>query len=276
VAVTAVWGSTFVIVKNAVSKMQVMDFLAWRFLVATAVMVAVRPRALRELDREGWLRGILLGLTLTGGYISQTFGLRYTSAAVSGFVTGLYVVLTPVLTGLLLRRRVPFVTWGAVGLATAGLAVISLQGGGSSSVLGIGLTIVCAACYALQIVGLGEWSGRHDVYALVVLQLLTTFVCCAAVAAPQSLAPPPDAGVWGAVVLTGVLATAIAFFIQTWAQTLLAPIRAAIVMTMEPVFAGVFAAIAGEHLSWRVLAGGALVLAAMYAVELAPGAAAPA
>lgn len=268
VVVTAVWGSTFVIVKAAVSHMAVMDFLAWRFCVATAVMIAVRPRAIWRLSRTALWRGVALGLALGGGYIAQTFGLEHTTAAISGFLTGMFVVFTPILSFALLRRRMAPVAWGATALAAGGLAVISLTSVGLSE--GEALTLVCAGCFALQIVGLGEWSEGEDPYALCVVQLATAAVCCVAGAARSGLAPPPTAGVWAAVVVTAVLATAVAFLVQTWAQSLMTPTRTAIILTMEPVFAALSAAAAGEPLSWRVLVGGAMVLSAMYLVELSP------
>jgi drug/metabolite transporter (DMT)-like permease len=268
-AVTAIWGTTFVIVKNAVAKMPVMDFLAWRFVIATAVMVVVRPRAVLTLDRKGCWRGILLGATLAGGYVAQTYGLRHTSAAASGFITGMFVVFTPLLGGLLLHRRVGRSSWLAVALATVGLGVISLHGVDIG--LGEALTLLCALAYALQLVGLGEWSSDHDVYALAVVQLVAAAVLITAISLPTvGLGPPPTPFVWGAVVGTAVLATAVAFLVQTWAQTHISATRASVVMTMEPVFAGLAAVLAGERLGWRVPVGGALVLAAMYLVEVGP------
>lgn len=268
VAVTAVWGSTFVVVKSAVAHMAVMDFLAWRFALATIVMVAIRPRCLSRLSRRGLVEGVGLGLALGAGYVTQTFGLEHTSAAISGFITGLFVVFTPLLSGVLLRRRISAAAWLATALAGGGLALISLERLGFGA--GEWLTLGCAFFFALQIVGLGEWSGDNDPYALCVIQLLTAATCCVVAAAPSSLAPPPDLGVWAAVVVTAVLATGVAFLVQTWAQSILSATRAAIVMTMEPVFAGISAAIAGEVLGWRVLVGGAMVLVAMYVVELGP------
>jgi drug/metabolite transporter (DMT)-like permease len=268
VAVTAVWGCTFVVVKDAVARMPVMGFLTWRFVVATAVMVAVRPRALRALGPSGWRRGFLLGLALAGGYVAQTYGLRYTSAAASGFITGMFVVFTPVISGLALRRGIPATAWGGVALAGCGLALISLHG----FHIGLGelLTLVCAFAYAIQLVWLGEWSADHDPVALAAVQLATVAVVSALASLPNQLVLPPDGGVWAAILVTAVLATAVAFVVQTWAQSLMSATRAAVVMTMEPVFAGVAAVIAGEHLDWRVPAGGVLVLAAMYLVQLGP------
>lgn len=268
--VTAVWGSTFVIVKAAVAHMPVMDFLAWRFVVATLVLLPVRPRALATLGWRGVRRGVAIGVVVGGGYVTQTYGLEHVSAAISGFLTGMFVVFTPLIAGVVLRRRIAPVAWVATAVAAGGLCVISLHGFG----LGVGewLTIGCALCFALQLVALGEWSADHDPVALCVVQLATVSVICLVAAARSSLAPPPEGGVWAAVGVTAVIATALAFLVQTWAQAHISPTRAAVVLTMEPVFAGVCALLAGEAVSWRVGVGGLLVLGAMYLVELSPAA----
>jgi len=268
VGITAVWGATFTVVKDAVARMPVMDFLFVRFAVATLVLLALRPRAVRGLGRPGWRRAVLLGVALGVGYVGQTVGLRFTSAAVSGFITGMFVVFTPLIAGLVLRRAVGAAAWAAVGLATAGLGLLSLRG----LAVGVGelLTLLCAAAFAVHIVGLGEWSPRHDAYPLAVVQLGTVTVLTGLAAAPGGLALPPDGAAWAAVGVTAVLATAAGFLGQTWAQARIPPTRAAVVLTLEPVFAGLFAVLAGERLGWRTLAGGGLVLAAMYLVELGP------
>jgi drug/metabolite transporter (DMT)-like permease len=269
VLVCIAWGSTFLIVKDAVKRMPVMDFLAWRFGIAALAMFVVRPKAVLSLDARGRRLGVVLGLVLGGGYISQTVGLEHTPASVSGFITGLYVVFTPLCMAVLLHRRVGRLTWLAVALATGGLALLSLHGFSIGS--GEALTLVCAFAFALHIVGLGEWSSSYDSAGLVVVQLGTVTLLSVVVAAPQSLAPPPDAKAWGAVLLTALAATALAFFLQTWSQARLTPTRAAVVMTMEPVFAGIFGvAIGGDPLGIRTVLGAALVLVAMYAVELSP------
>ena len=277
VAVTAVWGATFVVVKDAVERMPVMDFLSVRFLFATAVMVAIRPRVVGNIAAaHGGLRapglaahGGLLGLALGLGYVGQTFGLQHTSATISGFITGMFVVFTPLIARLLLRRPIGLVAWTGVALATAGLAVISLRG--FSIGLGEALTLLCALLFGFHIVGLGEWSARYDTYALAVVQLGTVGVLCALAAARGGIAAPPDPAVWGAVLITAVFATALAFVVQTWAQTVLSPTRAAVVMTMEPVFAGLFGVlVGGDVLTPRILIGGAFVVGAMYLVELGP------
>src|SRR4051794_34420731 len=266
VGVTAIWGSTFVVVKDAVEKMPVTDFLTWRFSLAALAMLVLRPRSVVRLGPQGRRHGVVLGLALGIGYLLQTLGLQHTSAAVSGFITGMFVVLTPLIAAVVLRKPPAGPAWAAAGIATAGLGLLSLQGFG----MGIGelLTLGCALSFACHIVGLGEWSSRHDAYGLAVVQLLTTAVLCAAVAVPGGLVVPPDASVWGALVLTALAATALAFVVQTWAQAHLAPTRAAVIMTMEPVFSGVFAVVvADERLGTKTVIGAVLVLAAMLLVE---------
>ena len=269
VAVTAVWGSTFVVVKDAVERMPVTDFLSWRFALAAVAMLLLRPRTVAALGPAGRRAGLLLGLALGAGYLLQTLGLQTTSAAVSGFITGMFVVLTPLGAAVLLRQPPPPVAWAAVGLATAGLALLSLRGwavGGGEL-----LTLGCAAAFALHIVGLGRWAATYDAFGLAVVQLIAVAALCALVAVPGGLAMPPDAGVWGALLLTALAATALAFVVQTWAQAHLPPTRAAVVMTMEPVFGGLFAVgLAGERLGLRTLAGAVLVLAAMVLTEVGP------
>ena len=268
-AVTAVWGSTFVLVKDAIGRLPVLDFLAWRFSLATLAMLAVRPRAVLELDTGGRRAGVLLGLALGPGYLFQTFGLAHTSAAVSGFVTGMFVVLTPLGAAVLLRQPPSRSAWGAVALATVGLGLLALHGFAVGA--GEALTLLCAVAFALHIVGLGRWSRASDAVGLAVVQLATVAVGCLLLTVPRGLRLPTDAGVWGALALTALAATAVAFVVQTWAQAHLSPTRAAVVMTMEPVFAGIFAvAVGGERLGWRVAVGGVLVLAAMLLVEVGP------
>lgn len=269
IAVTAVWGSTFVMMKDAISRQPEMDFLATRFGIAALCMFIARPRALAVLNRKTALHGVLLGIALGLGYITQTYGLAHTSAAVSGFITGMFVVFTPLIAALILRKPIGFFAWLAVAIATGGLGLISLHGWTIG--LGEALTLICAFMFAIHIVGLGEWSTPSTAYALAVVQISTVAILCGAMSVNDGYQTPPDTKVWFAVIVTAVFATAIAFFVQTWTQSLIAPTRAAVIMTMEPVFAGFFAVlIGGESLSLRTVLGGALVVGAMYLVELGP------
>lgn len=268
-AVTAIWGSTFVIVQDVVRTVPVLDFLGVRFGIATLLMLAVRPRSVAALPRALVPRGIALGVILGSGYVLQTFGLKYASATVSGFITGLFVVFTPLVAWVLLRTRVTAAAWLGVGLATIGLAFLSLNGAAVG--LGEALTLGCAALYAVHIVGLGAWSTHEDAYGLAVVQLGTVSAVCLVIGASDGLILPSQPSTWAAVLFLALFATAIAFFVQTWAQAHLAPTRAAVVMTMEPVFATVFAVlVAGEVLTLRIAVGAACILAAMFLVELGP------
>ncbi|MCW2615475.1 MAG: Threonine/homoserine efflux transporter RhtA [Frankiales bacterium] len=268
-AVTAAWGSTFFLLKGVVDRVPVTDFLAVRFALATVAVALIAPRAVAALTPAERRHGVVLGLVYGGAQILQTVGLQTTSASVSGFVTGMYVVFTPLLAALLLRARIGRTVWSAVALATAGLAVLSLQGlsiGGGEA-----LTLASALLYGAHIVGLGAWSSGRNALGLTVVQLATITVVCGAGAVPGGLTVPDQAGDWGALIYMALVAGALALVVQTWAQAHLPATRAAIIMTMEPVFAGLFAVLlGGERLGPRVVLGGALVLGAMYLVELGP------
>ncbi|MGB7979504.1 MAG: DMT family transporter [Candidatus Nanopelagicales bacterium] len=268
VATTAVWGGTFVVVQDAVEEMPVLPFLAWRFALAAVVLGVVRPGAVVRLDPVTRRHGVWLGLLLGSAYILQTFGLLHTSATVSGFITGMFVVITPLIGWAALGQPINPSVWLAVALATLGLGLLSLTG--VSVGLGELLTLGCAALFAGHIVGLGQWSTSADAYGLTVLQLgVVALMCLLAAPLQGGMLWPPDTGVWAAIVFLAIAATALAFLAQTWAQTHLSAPRAAIVLTLEPVFAGIFGVtFGGDALTGRVLAGGACIVAAMYVVEV--------
>ena len=267
--VTAAWGSTFFLLKGVVERVPVSDFLAVRFLLAAAAVWLIAPRSVSRLTSAERRSGIVLGVVYGLAQLLQTVGLQTTSASVSGFVTGMYVVFTPLLGALLLRARIGPVVWVAVALSTAGLGVLSLQGfaiGGGEA-----LTLASALLYGAHIVGLGVWSSARSAIGLTVVQLLTITVVCGAAAAPGGIVLPQTGGDWSALIYMALVAGALALVVQTWAQAHLAATRAAIIMTMEPVWAGFFAVLfGGERLGLRVVLGGGLVLAAMYLVELGP------
>ncbi|BFI95326.1 MAG: DMT family transporter [Rhodanobacter sp.] len=267
---TAVWGSTFVLIKDVVARMPVADFLAVRFAVAALAMLALFPRHVWRLGRNGFAQGLALGAIYGCGQLLQTWGLALISPSVSGFATGMYVVFTPILATALFRQRMPGVVWVAVALATAGLALLSLNG--LSVDAGVWLTLASAALYALHIVLLGQWSRHGEAFGLSAVQMVAIAVVCLLATWPHGgPALPPDRAAWLAVLYMALIAGAGAMLMQTWAQAHLPATRAAIVMTTEPVFAAAFAvALGSDVLGWRMLAGGALVLGAMYLVELMP------
>lgn len=256
------WGTTFVVVKAAIGQTPVLDFLAWRFLLAGVLLAVVRPRALVRLGKRGVGQGLVLGAVLAAGYVLQTYGLRSTPAAVSGFLTGLQVVFTPLVGWLLLRHRPGARTWGATLVALSGLALLSLRAVAFGT--GEALTVGSAVMFALQMVVLGRWASVEDAYGLAAVQLLTVGGICLVGAAPGGLVLPSSIGVWAAVALTAVGATAFAFVVQSWAQSHVSAMAAAVVYTTEPLFAALFAWMAGEQLGWPMVVGGGLVVAAMF------------
>jgi drug/metabolite transporter (DMT)-like permease len=268
-AVAAAWGSTFFLTKDLLLRMDVADYLALRFAIAAVALIAIHPPAISRLSRLDRGRGVALGITYGVAQLVQTEGLRHTSASVSGFVTGMYVVFTPLLAAVILRHKIGRWAWVAVVLATVGLGVLSLR----DFSLGTGelLTLASAGLYALHIIGLGAWSTSSNAFGLSALQMLVITAVCAVGAIPGGFSLPAGGGDWIAVIYMALVAGALALIVQTWAQAHLTPTRAAIAMTMEPVFASAFAVLFGtESVTGRMLVGGALVMSAMYLVELAP------
>lgn len=266
-AVSASWGLAFVVMKSAIERQSVNSFLATRFLIAVVAMVLIQPNVLRKLNRELIVKGSIAGVFLGSGYIFQTLGLARTGAAITGFVTGLYVVLTPLIAALALKERISRFTWGCVILATVGLALLSLRGWS----VGVGETLVfiSAIAFAAHIVALSKWSSGQDAYAMTIVQLFACALITGSISLVQGYEAPPDAGVWGVLVFTAVICTALAFIVQTWSQAHMTSSKVAVILTMEVVFAALFAVIfGGESLSLQILVGGSLVVLAMYLIVM--------
>ena len=270
-AVTAVWGVTFVQVKDAVAVYPLLGFLALRFAIAAATLAPVAAVRVRRLGRDGVRAGVVLGLLLAVGYWLQTAGLQRTTVSATGFVTGLYVVLTPVLAFALFRVRTGPAVWAGVALATGGLALLSGVSAGSPS--GDLLVLAGAAAYALQIVLVERWAPRYDAIALTEVEMLAALGAFLAVAlALGDLRMPHGWTVWGALVVTGVFASALAFLVQIWAQRRTSATRVAVVFATEPVFAGLFGyALADDRLGWSGWAGCAVILLGIVVAEPAAG-----
>ena len=271
-ATTASWGSTFFLIKDLLDRVPTVDFLAVRFLVAGVALLVLAPHAVARLSGAARRRAVVLGGVYGVAQILQTAGLAHTPASVSGFITGLYVVATPLIAAVVLRNRIGPATWSAVLLATAGLGVLTLEG--FSIGYGEALTLVAAILYAVHIVGLGAWSRPADAVGMATVQVLVIAGICmvaALVSGPAGVVLPAGAADWGSVAYMGLVAGAGAMLAQTWAQAHLPPTRSAIIMSMEPVFAAFFAVLlGGEAVTARMVLGGSMVLAAMLVVELAP------
>ncbi|GIW95047.1 MAG: permease [Pirellulaceae bacterium] len=264
-AVTAVWGWTFTVVKEAVARFEVVGFLFWRFLLASLVMGFWARQGLSVgLVRDG----LLAGSWLAAAYLFQTWGLHYTSATNCGLITGLFVVLTPLLQWAVASRAVSAAQWVAAGLSFGGMVLLTGSGPDPWRV-GDGLTVGAALCFAAHIVYLGRVAHRHAASALAAWQFIAVTLILAAPLAAEGSIPLPPASVLPALAITGLLATAAGFFVQTAAQKILAPTQAAVIMACESAFAAGFGVwLAGDRLTLPQWLGAALVTGAAVGVEL--------
>lgn len=266
-SVSAAWGMAFVVMKDAIERQSVNNFLFTRFTLAVVVMIAIKPRVLQQLNRELLVRAGSAGIFLSLGYIFQTLGLARTGAAITGFVTGLYVVFTPLLASFFLKERLTKVIWGCVALATVGLGLLSIRG--FSVGFGEMLVLASAFFFAAHIIALGKWSSGRDAYAMTVVQLAVCALMSGLASIPEGYAVPPDYGVWAVVIFTAVICTAVAFVVQTWSQAHMTTSKVAVILTMEVVFAALFAVIfGGELLTLQATLGGLMVLIAMFVIVL--------
>ena len=268
-AMTACWGSTFFLIKDLLDRVPTLDFLAVRFAIASIVLLIAAPLAVARLSPETRKRAVVLGLLYGVAQILQTAGLAHTAASVSGFITGMYVVATPLFAALLLRTRITPLTWAAVALAAVGLGILTLDGFAVG--YGEAITLVAALLYALHIVGLGAWSTPSEALGMSILQIVVIAAVCLVATAPDGVVLPATPADWLSVAYMAIFAGALAMLGQTWAQAHLPATRTAIIMSMEPVFAAFFAVLVGnESPTLRMVVGGLVVLSAMLIVELAP------
>jgi drug/metabolite transporter (DMT)-like permease len=267
VIVTAVWGVTFVQVKDAVALYPLFAFLAVRFWIATLTLAAPGLPRVRSLGRPGFVGGAFLGLLLAAGYTLQTAGLERTTVSSTGFITGMYVVLTPLIALVLVRSRIGLSVWGGVALSTIGLAMLS--GIHAGSVTGDLLVLAAAAVYSLQIVLMERYAPRYDAVAFTFVEMLAAGVALGIVAAALGdLHLPHGWTVWGALLVTGVFASALAFLVQTWAQRRTSATRTALAFTMEPVWTAFFGyTLAGDRLGPLGWGGCAVIMAGIVLAE---------
>jgi drug/metabolite transporter (DMT)-like permease len=267
-----VWGWTFVVVKDAVAAFPVAAFLAYRFALAAVALV---PLVTRARPRSVAL-GAIIGLTLAAGYLLQTLGLTLTRASDAGIITGLFVVFTPIVDRLAFGVRARPVALAGVALTIPGFALLL---GGVPEDMAVGDLLVAGAAlsFAVHIVLLSRFSLRHDPRALTFGQIACAaiiFIGLAATPAGGGLAPPATVELIAAVVITGLVATTLAFFVQTWAQRQLAATPTAVILATEPAWATFFGILlAGDSFPPVRAAGALLLLAApLVAVLLTPAA----
>jgi drug/metabolite transporter (DMT)-like permease len=271
VAIAAVWGLTFVMVKDAIEELPTMAFLAYRFIPASLIVALVFRRQLARMSEDGWRAGAVMGVFLAGGYIFQTLGMEQTTASNAGFITGLFVVLTPVLGAVVLRQRLPATVWAAAALAALGLWLLS-GAGTDFNTRGDGLVLICSFSLAAHILATSGAVKRHDVGALLAIQLgVVGLVCLAIGGVAGDLEAPEGSTVWSALIVTSLIASALGFFVQTFAQQHAPPARTALILAAEPAFAGLFGWLLNdERLTATGWLGAALIMAAIVAVEIIP------
>jgi drug/metabolite transporter (DMT)-like permease len=272
VGIAAVWGLTFPMVQDAVAVLPVTAFLAYRFTAAAIVVALVSRKEIRGLSGEGWRAGVAMGVFLTAGYLLQTLGLERTSSSNTGFITGMFVVLTPILGFLLLGHRAGPLAWGAAVISACGLLLLSGVGGNESHLVGDALVLLCACSFSAHILVTDIAVRSHDVRALLVVQLLFCGVVCGLLAALSGdLVVPREASAWSALAVTAFVASALGFFVQTYAQRHASPARTALILASEPAFAGLFAyLLKNETLSPMQWAGALLILVSIVSVVIVP------
>jgi drug/metabolite transporter (DMT)-like permease len=272
ILVTAVWGVTFVQVQDAVALYPLFAFLAVRYLIATAALAPPAARRLRGLGREGLVAGSVLGVLIAIGIGLQTAGLERTTVTNTGFITGLYVLFTPLLGLALFRTPIPRELWAAVALALLGLALLSgvPQGSGTGDLL----VLLSTVAQALQIVMVERYANRFDVFALTFVEVAAACAVFGAIAlALGDLSVPHGSTVWAALIVTGLFAVAFAMLVQIWAQRQVSATRIAIIFSLETVFAGIAGyLLADERIGLLGFAGCAAIFAGIVIAEPAAAA----
>jgi drug/metabolite transporter (DMT)-like permease len=261
-ATTAIWGSSFLVMKDSLERQDVNSFLASRFVLAALIMFAFKPKSLSGLDKVFVRRAVLTGVLATGGFISQTFGLTLTTVSNTGFITGLYLVFTPLIAWLLLKHRITRAQWSAVLVATIGLYLIAYNG----ISVGIGeiLVLISAILFAAQIVAIGELSDGKNSYSLTLIQIIVAAVVFSVLTLIGGYQAPPDSSVWAAVIFTAVFATFFGFLIQVKAQAVMSATVAGVLLAMETPFALFFGLyFDNDPFTLRIMSGGTLVMLAM-------------
>ena len=262
ISIAAVWGSSFVVMKDSLERQNVFSFLSSRFILAALLMFLYKPGVFRGLTKKFISRGIIAGILLGSGYIFQTYGLTKTTVSNTGFITGLYLVFTPLISLIILKRHVLKIQWLAVIVATIGLFFISYNG----VTIGLGeiLVLISAFIYGAHFVALGEWSDGKNTYALTFIQVVTVAALTSIFAFKDGFQIAPDSTVWIAILYTAFFATFLGFLIQTKAQSVMSATVASVLLATETPFAVFFGLyFHSDPLTLRIITGGSLVMAAM-------------
>jgi len=270
-AAAAVWGFTFPLVKDALRHIGPLELLTIRFAIATAVLCVIWPRAAREALRTGRTAGLIAGGLLAVGHIFQTTGLERTLSTNAGFITGLYVVFTPLFAAIVLRRRPEGLVMFGVVVTIVGLAFMSLRLVAGHVIVSRGdlLVLGCAVAYGGQIVAIAKYAPGMDVRVLLIQQMAVTTVVLGILMPTQPIVAPTGGVVWNALLATALGSSVFGIGVQTWGQQHVAPTRAAVIFAMEAPFAALFAhVLAHERLAARAWLGAGLIGVGMVIVAV--------
>src|ERR1700678_3457099 len=271
-----IWGSTFVVVKDALADVSVFVYLVVRFAMAAVVLAVFFGRSHRTLNRESIWAGAQIGFFMFAGYAFQTTGLQFTSPSKAAFITGSSVVIVPIALAVFGRRKLNAWIWAGAVAALAGLYFLTVPPEGLGG-LNAGDPIVfgCAVAFAIHMIFIARYVQKHSVGALAVVQVATTAIL-STIAIPIASAAHLEQPHWRwsgtlvfAVLVTALGSTAFGFTAQTWAQQYTSPTHTAILISLEPVFAALTSwLLAREHLGGRILLGAALIFAGILLAEL--------
>ncbi len=266
-AIVVVWGWTFTVVKDAVAVYGVVPFLAVRFVIGS---LCIGPFAARRVDRRALRVGGLIGIVLASAYLFQTFGLHDTTPTNAGMITGLFIVFAPLANRVLFRVRTNRVLWAAIGTSVLGLALLT-GAGREGPALGDLLTLGGAACFGLHIALLDRYSKEHDASSLALGQLTAASILFLAICPLSEPLAWPTSGVWFALLITGVIATAAGSYVQTFVQQRLSAVETAVIIVTEPLFAALFGYwLADDRLTLVQILGAALMIGAVFVAEIFP------
>lgn len=269
--ITLIWGTTFTVTKSSLEYVPPLYFLAWRFSLASLGLVLLNFRQIPTLTRVELSGGLVIGVTMAIGYIAQTVGMVYSTAAKAGFITGLAVVLVPLLGAVFFRRRPHFSVYIFAGVAAVGLALLSLDfSAGIALKFGDVLLLACAVAFAINILNIGKYASLCRVLMLTLVQVAFMAASCWIAALLLEDPVPFTGSVWGGLLYLAIVATIFSMAAQTWGQRMVSPERAALIFTLEPVFAATFAMLLlGERLPPVAMLGSVLIMTGIIGAELA-------
>lgn len=268
VAITCVWGWTFVVIHDALGQLPASAFVAYRFLLASAAMAVLLRQDVFRVTKIELLGGVFAGVALFAAYAFQTTGLKFTTPSNTAFITGLSVVFTPLLMFVFLRNRLRLMQIAGVCLATIGLGLLSVR---ELAVHGGDLLVLfCAVSFGFHILILSKFSKTGDVGRLTLIQLISVgFLGTCWAAFSNELVWPTGPQIWWALILTAAVASTLAFFVQAKAQVTASPNKIALILTLEPVFGGLFGYfLSGDRFTATNAIGALLILLAVIVSEV--------